>query len=171
MADVKRVGDLEVGQDLKFQRRMWLIQRVAWVVWALLLLTALAGLLGPGPLSRATAGERGSLLWVEYNRYERYQAPVILRAHIGPGAGRDGRVRLSLNRAYVENVELQGIHPEPSSTQAGPDQFVYVFELPDTQQPTAITFHLRGNHYGWLPVRLGLEGGQQQVSFNQFFYP
>jgi hypothetical protein len=78
MSDVKRVGDLEIGQDLAHQRLEWKIERVGWILMALLGLPALVGLLGPGPLSSTSAGEKGSPLSVENNRFERYQSLVFL---------------------------------------------------------------------------------------------
>src|SRR3712207_4138009 len=51
MSETTRVGDLEVAEDLTFQRREWAAQRVGWVLLALVIAAALAGLLGRGPLS------------------------------------------------------------------------------------------------------------------------
>ena len=42
-AETDRVGDLEIHQDLPFQRRSWTVQRVGWAIMALVVL---AGLLG-----------------------------------------------------------------------------------------------------------------------------
>lgn len=166
----KRVGDLEINQDLPHERLEWRIERVGWAAMALILSAALAGLLGPGPLSSAMAGERGSALWVEYNRFERYQAPAMLRVHLGPGAARDGRARLWLSREYVENIELHHIDPEPESVEAGPDLFVYTFNLTDPTRPAAVTFHLEANKFWRAPVGVGLDGGPR-LNFSQFFYP
>ena len=69
MSEHHRVGDLEISQDLTFQRRSWIVQRVGWVMLALLILAALGGLFGPGPLSRARAGPHDGPLWVEYQRF------------------------------------------------------------------------------------------------------
>lgn len=170
MPKPERVGDLEISQDLAHERREWAIERVGWVVMALLLLAALAGLTGPGPLSRATAADNSSALRVEYNRFERYQSPVMLRVHLGPGAAPDGKARLWLSRDYVENVELRHIDPEPESVEAASDRLVYTFNLPDPAQPTAVTYHLEPNEYGRRPVRIGLAGGPE-LQFSQFFYP
>jgi hypothetical protein len=170
MPKPKRVGDLEINQDLQHQRLEWKIERVGWVVMALTLLAALAGLLGSGPLSSATAGERGSALWVEYNRLERYQGPAMLRVHMGPGAARDGKARLWLSREYVENIELRHIDPEPESVEAAPDRLIYTFNLPDPTRPTAVTYHFEANRFWRMPVGVGLDGGPE-LQFSQFFYP
>lgn len=73
---VKRIGDLDIAQDLEHQRREWVIERIGWAIMALILLAALAGLLGSGPLSNARIDHPGSHLSAEYNRFERYQSPT-----------------------------------------------------------------------------------------------
>lgn len=170
MSDIKRVGDLEIGQDLRHHALEMKIERGGWIVMALILVAALVGLLGPGPLSSATAGEKGSPLAVEYNRFERYQSPNQMRVHIGAGASRDGKARLWVNREFIENIQLRNIDPEPESIEATADRFVYLFNLPDANSPSAVSFHFEPNKFWQMPVRVGLEGGAE-VSFSQFYYP
>lgn len=66
MAEHARKGGLEVSQDLNFQRREWVVQRVGWVVMAVLLVAALLGLFGPGPLSKSIAGSASGPVRAEY---------------------------------------------------------------------------------------------------------
>ncbi|HYD01305.1 MAG TPA: hypothetical protein VEB22_08770 [Phycisphaerales bacterium] len=165
MAESTHVGDLQIHQDLSQERMEWKIERVAWVVALLILLAALAGLLGPGPLSRAEAGE--GPLRVEYNRLARYQAPEMLRIHIGPGASRGGKSRIWLSRAFIEGIELKHIDPRPSSVEAAPDRFTYTFDAADGG---VMVFHFEPNTFGRAEVTVGAEGGPP-VAFSQFFYP
>jgi hypothetical protein len=90
MAEVQRAGDLELNQDLRFQRRMWAVQRIGWAVMALVVLAGLLGLFGPGPLSSATAGkEEGPLLVEGYERFVRFRIPTTLQVRLDPlGRGR-----------------------------------------------------------------------------------
>jgi hypothetical protein len=170
MSEPTRIGDLQIHQDLPHERLEWKIERVGWVLMALVLLTALAGLLGPGPLSRATAGQTGSPLCVHYNRLARHQAPELLRVQIGPGMARDGTVRVWLSREYVQNIKLDNIVPEPESVEAGPERFTYAFNLSEAEQPTTLMFHFEPNAFGRAPAVLGVDGGPE-VAFTQFIYP
>ena len=170
MAEPTHVGDLEVHQDLPHERLEWKIERVGWVVLLLVLLGALAGLLGPGPLSRATAGQEDSALRVQYNRLARHQAPEILGVRIAPAADRDGQVRLWLSAEYVHSIELHHIDPEPEHVEAGPKRFTYTFNFSDAQSPTTVKFHFEPNTFGRLPVAIGLDEGPQ-LDFTQFIYP
>jgi hypothetical protein len=170
MSKPSQIGSLQVHQDLPHEKREWRIERAGWIAGALVLLAALAGLLGPGPLSSTAAGLPGSDLWVQYNRFARYQAPEILRVHLGPGALRAQQVRLSLSRDYVKNIELTHIDPEPERVDAGPEALIYTFNISQRQAPVMLSFHFQPNHFGTLPATLAVDDGPR-VAFSQFVYP
>ena|SRR5687767_5716636 len=168
MARTKQGDTLEISQDLDQQRLEWRIERMGWTLMVLTLLAALAGLLGNGPLSRRQAGDKNSL-WVEYNRFERYQAPAMLRLHLGPKlTGRD-EVRVSVSRQYIEAIQLEHVDPEPKEVEARADRILYTFKIkgPDA---TALTYHLKGNVFGSVPLHLQVEGAGE-LKLSQFFYP
>ena len=131
MSSIKRVGDLDIEQDLDFQQRSWRVQRAGWIAMALVTLLALLGLFGSGPLGNATAGEEGAPLRLEYGRFVRLGAPSHLRVHIGPGTTPNGEAHLWLSRAYLEEIEIQRITPEPDRVEAGPDRLTYIFLVPE----------------------------------------
>jgi hypothetical protein len=170
MAKIKRMGDLEVGEDLDYQHRSWAVQRVGWVVMGLVALAALLGLFGSGPLSNATTGDESKPLWLEYERFARLQAPTRLRIHLRPSNGGDGKVRVLLNRDYLNGVQIQQVTPQPESVEAGLKQLTYVFQVTEPNQPTAVTFHLQTQQIGLLSGQVGLFG-EQPLRFSQFIYP
>jgi hypothetical protein len=167
---VQRHGDLEIQEDLPFQRREWLVERVAWGVMALLIVAALLGLFGTGPFSRATAGDETIPLSLEYDRYGRLLAPATLRVHIGRDIGDDGFVRVWFERRYMETVELQQVTPEPENAEAAGDRLIFAFRLTDPERPSAITFNIRPSRFGLLSGRVGLIDGPT-LRFQQFVYP
>ncbi len=169
----KLVGDLEVNEDLRFQRRMWAAQRVCWVVMALVVLAALLGLLGPGLLSTsAKAGSEGASLSVEeYERVLRYRKPTTLRLGLGERAGAGaGEARLWLDRKYLEGFQVQKVTPEPKSVEAGSDRLTYVFDVAELSESTSITFDLQPQKAGLLKGQVGPDDGES-LSFGQFVYP
>jgi hypothetical protein len=172
MAHIKKRSDgLEIDEDMKFERRSWRWQRVGWGVLGLILLAAMLGLFGTGWLDSAVAGQPGSPMWMEYNRFGRIQAETSkLQIHLGPGTGANGKVRIWLNREYLEGVRVTNLTPEPESVEAGPDRFTYVFNAPDASQPSVVIFRLEPDHIGRLKGQVGLEGGAS-LSFKQFVYP
>lgn len=170
MTNLKRVGDLEIDQDLDYQERWWIIQRIGWLVMGLVILAGLLGFLGTGLFSNASSGEQDDPLWLEYERFGRFQSQTKLRLHLGTNAVRAGKVRVWLNREYLENVQLQQVTPEPESVEAQSDRFVYTFQTPKQDQPTTVTFYLQPDQIGSLPGLAGLET-QQPIRFNQLIYP
>ena len=135
VAGEQRPGDLEIKQDLRFQRRMWALQRIGWAVMALIVLVGLVGVFGAGPLSSATAGKEEAPLFVEeYERFARFMLPTTLRVRLDPMG--QGEAHLWLDRGYLESVRPQTVTPEPDSVEAGPDGFTYVFKVNDPNRPT-----------------------------------
>ena len=163
-----RIGDLEVHQDLQHERREWRIERAAWIAMLLLALAALAGLLGPGPLSRDVAGVQGSALWVEHNQRARRQAPEVLRVHAGPDAVRDARLRLSISSGFIARIELRRIEPEPLAVEVAVDRLIYTFAV--AEAPVTVLFHYEPKDLGRARVSLSVDPGTR-LDFEQFVFP
>ena len=162
--------DLELEQDLAFQRREWTIQRAGWAVMALVIVAALLGLFGAGLLGKATTGDTEGVLWIEYDRFGRFVAPITLMVHLGPGAAREGVARVWLDRRYLESVQIEQITPEPDEVVAGPDRLIFVFRVAEPGKPTAVNFSLQTEQFGPLMGRAGIAGGEP-LRFRQFIYP
>lgn len=170
MAEKSHSGDLELDQDLDFERRNWTVERVAWVIMAIVGLAALAGLFGPGPLSKTSIGEQGEPLWLEYSRFGRFKAPLTLRVHVGPNTGQQSPMRIWLSREYLEAVQIEQISPQPGQVEAGPEQLTYVFPRSEPQRSTAISFALKAEQIGRQRGCVGLTNGPT-LCFRQFIYP
>jgi hypothetical protein len=153
---------LQIDEDLNFQRREWQIQRAGWVAMALVILAALIGVFGTGPLSSATIEGEG--LRLEHERFGRLERNTELRFTIG---GTGDPVLLRIGNGYLEWVKIESITPEPGKTEAVSDGVVFHFAL---QGPATVTFHVR-------PEKFGLASGKAQlgqaapITFRQFIYP
>jgi hypothetical protein len=170
MAEKSHSGDLEIEQDLDFERRTWTVERVGWVLMAGVGIAALAGLFGPGPLSKTMIGAPGGPLWLEYSRFGRFKAPLTLRVHLGPDADQQGAVRIWLSREYLEGVQIERVTPQPGQVEAGPEQLTYDFSLSEPQRSTAVTFALKAEQMGRQHGCVGLANGPT-LCFRQFIYP
>lgn len=167
MPGIHRVGDLEIAEDLPFQERMWRLQRVGWLVFALIVAATALGLFGAGPLSSATA-EQGALR-VEYQRFERFETPGSFDVHVAPGAA-GATLELSLPHEYLQHVEVTTISPQPRAVRDAGDRVTYEFALQDAGSPAWITFHVTPQRPGPLRARVGL-GDEPPLEFTQFVYP
>ncbi len=170
ITDTHRVGGLDVSEDIDYQRRAWRVQRVGWVVWAGVLVAAMAGLFGHGPLSAAHVQSASGAFAVAYARLARHSDPMLLQIRLAPGAAPQGEARIWLDRTYLAGAEVQSIFPEPERVEAGPDRMTYVFTVDQPDHPTTIAFHVTYEGMGATPVRVGLDGGEA-VQFTQFVYP
>jgi hypothetical protein len=168
MPRVRRVGDLEVTQDLRFQRREWAVQRVGWMVMALLALGALLGLFGDGPLARAAADSQDGRVHVEYDRLARRSAATLLRvAYAGPVRG-DSMV-VWMDRSYLEANSIEQVVPEPREVVTDGDRVIYVFAVGDGAPPARVTFELSPLAIGGRQGRMGVDDAA--VELRQFVFP
>lgn len=165
----KTAKGIEIDEDRAHQRREWRIERVGWVAMAALVLAALLGLLGDGPIGETTAGTRDALR-VEYNRLQRAAAPTEYRFAVQPALARDGRVRLRLEDALLEEVHLRAIVPEPASTRAGPGYTEFTFDVGAGDSPARIVFDFEPTSFGRVTGRVVAEGAPP-ITLDQFVFP
>lgn len=170
MSQKARIGDLEISQDLQFQRREWVVQRVGWLVMTALLVAALAGLFGTGPLSKTTAGDQASPLQAEYYRFWRMASPMPLRLRIAPSLAGQGEVGVWVSRAYLEAMRVESITPEPARVEAGTDHFVYVFRLKEPATVISVMFSLEPDRAGRISGQVGLNE-ESVLTLRHFIYP
>ncbi|MDP9227135.1 MAG: hypothetical protein M3P18_25470 [Actinomycetota bacterium] len=164
-------GGLEIEEDVPFQKREWRVQRIAWIFLAFFLLAAVLGLVGPGPLSFASAGT--SRLRVHYERFVRWQAPqsIVISAAV---ASAHGVLQIAINRAYLDRISVQQVTPQPSSVKLSRNDFIYSFALSGAARSTTITFDLQSTQMGLLHGRItvGNTGAPSTgVGFSQLVYP
>jgi hypothetical protein len=159
---------LQVNEDLRFQARDWLAQRVGWGLLAALVLAGLLGLLGSGPLSHVTRSD-GHGLTVEYERFVRHSAPTTMTLAIAPRVLVSDQARITMGREYLVAHDLQRVVPEPDRTFVADDAVTFVFHA---QPRAAMKVRLRiepdalGRHRTTLRL-----GDGSPVVVDQFTYP
>jgi preprotein translocase subunit SecF len=160
---LQRIGDLEIEQDLGYERRAWVVRRVFTILFSLVLVAALLGLFGTGPLSKGTAQAGG--LSVHFQRFVRHQAPQTLEVDL-PNAG--GRGSIGLSSDLLEGAQAQAVTPEPDSSTATSDRVLYTWS---ESPPRQISFDLQTTKtVGTIPVTVWGPRGER-VSFTQVVYP
>ena len=146
-------------------------QRAGWLAFAALILAAIAGLLGPGPLSRDQVTDPAGQLTIEYNRFERYQRQTELRIRVAPAAVRDGQVRIWVGQAFSDDVEIVSIQPQAERTELGSDRHVLLFPTPRLNGEATVTIRYAPDRtFGWIEGQIGIEGGPA-LAISQFIYP
>jgi hypothetical protein len=170
MADMPRVGDLEIDQDLAFQRREWLFERLAWAAMALLTLAALLGLLGRGPLSPRRASAPDGSLSVEYERFLNSRSDTTLTVRVPGEVTRARTFRLWINDDYLDRVQVRQITPRPEREEPGSGRHAFVFRAAEPGQPASVTFRVEPDRAGRLQAEVAAGQGEP-AALGQIVYP
>lgn len=144
-------------------------QRVAWAVLALVLVAGLAGLLGPGPLSWASAATPDGLVEVGHSRFVRHIADTSLELRVLPDPRQPGTARVWISSEYLAAVNVQQVTPEPDTWTAmgGGVELAFPADGPD---PVTVQIEIRPDDLFLLRGAIGVPG-RQPVEFWQFVHP
>ncbi len=163
------MGNLHINQDLRFQKRMWRIERGGWAAMALLVLSASAGLFGQGPVSRAIVGDPSSLM-VDYERFVRYGSPLQLRVSLPHINTPDGSLSLKLNREFLNRVRVSSITPHPTAEALLSDGVRYDFTVAPGEGTALVTVHLQPQGMGPLTGEIRRDDGAR-IALWLFVFP
>src|SRR5262245_50828483 len=155
MGSRDRRRTLEIEQDLNFQKKEWLLQRIGVTLLFMFVGAALLGFTGMGgPMSHAEAGERGGPLHVEYERFVRRNAQATIKVHVHSAPG---VVRFWVSSTYFEHVRIDSIVPAPQlvSVEAGR----HVYEIRAASPDVTVTLELEHLTSGTRTAEIGLVGG------------
>lgn len=165
----KRTGDLAINEDFGYQQKEWVVQRIAWCGFALILLAALLGLFGHGAFSRRRISSADGSMVLDYQRFLQRHSPdsITLRMrHLGQGE----TLAVWIANSYLTNINLEVIVPNPNSTRAEEGRSTFIFSVPKTNTGILIKFNLEPEAPGRLIGLIGVESGPE-LSFRQFVYP
>lgn len=147
----------------------WRVQRIGWVVLGLIVVLALSGVFGVGPLSWSVVTADDASLEVSYQRFTRNGAPSTLSLRVPASAAVDGEVLVRIDSAYLEALEVTSITPEPASQTSERGGVVFAFETEPGASLEA-TLNATGDAIGVRTGRLAVVG-HPPVEFRQIFYP
>jgi hypothetical protein len=121
---MKRVGSLDVDEDLSFQTWEWRIERIGWFLLLLVILGALIGVFGSGPISKVHARTPDQAVSLEYCRIVRQDRSEFLQVHFhSPSAER----RIAIATNLMNSWNVQKITPEPASVVPGQHDLAFHF--------------------------------------------
>jgi hypothetical protein len=156
---------LELDHDPGFQKWEWRLQRVGWVLLLAIVVIALTGALGDGPLAHKQARSADGSLDVSYERVARKRARETITVACGV---RDDSVRLWISRDAARMLDLKRIEPEPSSVEGDHERLIYSFS--GLRDRLLVTFHCEPGEAGRARGAIGIVDGAT-VAFDQFILP
>lgn len=167
---MKRVDDLELEEDLAFERRSCRWQQVGQLMLVALVLAAVAGVFGGGPVAHAESADTSGSLRVEYQRLARRQSAGTIVLRVDPSLARAGEIRVRFDREFAEQYDWERSVPEPAGMEHGPDGIIARFGADPGGGPIQIVCRIRANHVGRAGLRVGIVDGPE-VTLRPFVFP
>jgi hypothetical protein len=133
--------EIEVGEDLEFQRKWWRFENFAWILFTLIIVLDVAGLFGRGPIAKAERRSADGTIDVRYERIERTDSPSILTIDFAPSAIHDGKIKLYISESLVKGLGTQRVVPAPTETTIGDGGLTYTF--PASKPPATVDLALQ----------------------------
>lgn len=150
------------------QAREHAAQRFAWIVLALGIALAGAGLFGGGPIAHTKIASPDGSLTVHYDRFVRYDAPSEIE--VEATAQGDDALTIYLSRGFSDAVRVEHAVPSAAHTAASPHAIAYTFNFePAPQRPRRVVLRVIPQTIGALSGTVTV--GAMSVRVSQFVYP
>jgi hypothetical protein len=153
VSEPKRVGAIEVDQDLDFQRGEWRFQTIGRIALAAMALLGLLGAFGQGPLAHGRRTSPTGDFTVDYDRIARHRANSNITVTL---PAQSGTVAIWIGNEYLRSVDLKQVVPQPNSTRSSNGRVEFVF---DVLPAARIEFSAEPSRVLALPLHLGIVGG------------
>ncbi|WP_409289777.1 hypothetical protein [Pseudomonas sp. KCJK8927] len=156
-----------VKEDMRMQQRVWRFERVGWYVLTVIVVLALAGLFGNGPLSNRQATSSDGRVEVEYQRLSRSGTTDKLRITVRGTGGEP--VMLMLGGSLLRKASIETLQPEPQTSFSHGNALL--LQLGTSQDGIATLYlTLRSEYVGELEGVVKA-GPSSSVRFTTFLYP
>ncbi len=162
-------NELEIDEDISFERSTWKIQRVGWVIMLLIVLSAILGFTGRGGLlnvNKQTVTSTDGTMEIEYERFQRREASSELKITLKNISTPSPTIFFSTD--FYTKQRIDKIIPEPEKVEAGADGIVYTFavDAPNTQ----LIFHTKSTTFGQIQYSVQRPGSSAET-IKHFVYP
>jgi hypothetical protein len=161
---------IDIDEDMAFQRRTWIAERIGWSLFGLVLVAAALGLFGTGPLAETEATSPDGSVGLRYERFARTATETGMTAEIDAAPQVDGIFRLRLGPELSERYLLVRVQPEPRRMLLEGRAIVLELAAEPSGRPTSLRLWLKPDRPGLIQSEVGLVGGQP-LAFWQLVYP
>jgi hypothetical protein len=128
---------LDLPDDLEFHRTNWRAERIGWFFILAIMVSAVLGLAGRGPLGVTRVGDE--TLAVVYDRVMRNDARGTVTIRLGPSVTHDSVVRLWASQGILHSCSPDEIVPTPDEVVTGGDQMTFrIHVTPGADSATVI---------------------------------
>jgi hypothetical protein len=167
-------NELEVGFDRDFEVQWARAESLSHAFMVVVVMAALAGLLGHGPLSHRTQWTTNGRLGVDFEALARFGTSTQVTLHLSspPGSLQTAsivRARAILSSSAVEPMGMQQIIPTPMESQAIGRELAYSFEIAQGKDSALVRLVFKPAVVG--PVELYAKVGTDTISWTQWVLP
>lgn len=156
-----------VEENIGRQHRTWRFERLGWCCLVVVVVMALAGIFGDGPLSEQQALSADGRVQIEYQRFSRNGAVDNLRVRVkGQPAS---RVALLLDGSLFHESSIETMQPQPLLSQSQ-GQALLLHLATDDQGQATLHLTLQYDGVGLLRAQARV-GSTSTVAFTTFVYP
>lgn len=156
-----------IVEDMEYQRRTWRTERIGWIILCILLLIALLGGFGSGPLSSTSVRDPSGTLEISYDRFERHGAVSGIRAELG--AAESDQATLIISHSFFDSFAVESIQPQPVQTRGGREGVQLLFQRTN-DGPLTVHLVVRARKTGFARSTFGLDG-KPPAGIAQFVFP
>jgi hypothetical protein len=169
---MQKINGLEIDQDMRHQERAYIVKRVMMLSLFVILILALAGFTGDGPVSKEVAGSSSDVLVVT-QKFARYESPLKVDLLVNTMSlnTADSMLDISFPNTYIHNFRIQSVLPEPDHTEISHNSVIYRFNIKDPGEAQRIVFHLRPCTFFKKVEGTIRVGERSEVRLKHFIYP
>lgn len=152
---------MDLDENIEVQKKGWMIQRVGWILMAVLVILAAFGFFGDGMISKkyVQSGDQK----FEYQQYSRFESRMELKFDLHSNSNQN---IISFPVSYLEKFRVESILPDPKQNFSNSNRINYVF---DGKGALKIIFYLIPQNIGRLDADVLVN--DQRFNFNHFIYP
>lgn len=163
------IDDLKGPAREHFQAIDGTVQRCCWCAAALILVAALLGLFGQGPLVHQRVSSADDSVKVEYYTVERYGSPTKMTFHMHRSALSDEQLQLRISKRFCDETSLENIVPLPIKSTIEGNDVVYTFAVHGVND-IKIVLRYKHEEPGDLAFEVGIPG-RASIALQQYVLP
>ena len=154
-----------IREDMASQRGIWIIQRLGWILTAIIPVLAVSGIFSNGILSNQVLEQPP--LTITYERFQRMTAMTRFSAQIAEAGGEE--IQLGLSPSFQDTYKIDNIVPPPSRSTASAAGLDLIFERP-ASGPLAVVIWARPQTFGTATLAMAA-GRREATPFSVIIYP
>jgi hypothetical protein len=158
---------IDVRENEAFENGWFIASTIALAIMTACVFAALTGVLGGGPLARASLSLPGRPVTVRYERFVRTQTPTRMDIAITGDLGSTA-AEVHMDNKFLAARDIKDVLPRPDATRVDDDGITYLFAL-GPQHKGQISFWLTPNSTGFGRGTLAING--VGAALDQFIYP